>query len=169
MMMNMKKIIFLTISVVVGILVYNQHEEIVIPMDAIRIRIIANSNNIEDLYEKKRLKEEIKSELYDLVKDVNSSSEASSNIQENMEKINKLVSSKTEDYSINYGMNYFPSKTYKGVIYKEGNYNSLVITLGKGLGDNWWCVLYPPLCMMEDNPNTKDVEYRSFVKDLLNN
>ena len=165
----MKKIIFLIISVIVGIMVYNQNEDVVIPMDAIRVRIVANSNNIEDLYEKKKLKEEIKSELYDLVKDVNSSSEASNNIEKNMEKINKLVSSKISDYSINYGMNYFPSKTYKGVIYKEGNYHSLVITLGKGLGENWWCVLYPPLCMMEDNPSTSNVEYRSFIKDWLNN
>jgi len=165
----MKKIIFLTISVVIGILVYNQNEEIIIPDDSIRVRIIANSNNIEDLYEKKKLKEEIKNELYDLVMNADNSSEASSSIQDNMDKINKLISSKTKDYSINYGMNYFPKKAYKGVVYKEGNYNSLVITLGKGLGENWWCVLYPPLCMMEDNQSTSDVEYRLFVKDVLNN
>lgn len=165
----MKKIIFLTISVVIGFLVYSKNEEIIIPSDAIRVRIIANSNNIEDLYKKKKLKEEIKNDLYDLVKDVDTSGEASSIIKENMDKIHSMISNKTNDYTINYGMNYFPSKTYKGVIYKEGNYNSLVITLGKGLGENWWCVLYPPLCMIEDNPDTTDVEYRMLISDILKN
>ena len=78
------------------------------------------------------------------------------------------MSNKTGDYSIKYGMNYFPKKVYKGVVYPSGNYESLVITLGSGLGDNWWCVLYPPLCLINDNQTTNDVEYRSFVYDLIN-
>ena len=165
----MKKIMFLGISVLIGILVYQKNDEIIIPSDAIRVRIIANSNNIEDLYAKKKLKNEIKNDLYNMVKNANSSREASDKIENNLDKIESIVSSKTEDYKINYGMNYFPKKTYKGVLYPEGKYNSLVITLGKGLGDNWWCVLYPPLCMMEDNPDTGDTEYRSFVLDILKN
>ena len=165
----MKKIIFLTISVVIGILVYQKNDEIIIPSDSIRVRIIANSNNIEDLYKKKKIKEEIKKDLYDLVKDVSNSEDASKSIENNLDKINNLVSSKTNDFNITYGMNYFPKKTYKGVLYNAGNYNSLVITLGKGLGENWWCVLYPPLCMIDENETTTDVEYRSFVLDMLHN
>jgi stage II sporulation protein R len=163
----MKKIIFLSISILIGILVYKENDEIVIPSDAIRVRIIANSNSIEDLYAKKKLKNEIKNDLYNIVKDVNSSIEANKKIEDNLLEIDKIVSSKTSDYKINYGMNYFPKKNYKGVIYPSGEYRSLVITLGKGLGENWWCVLYPPLCMMEDNPDTTDVEYRSFVLNML--
>lgn len=165
----MKKIVFLTISIVVGILVYQKNDEIIIPSDSIRVRIVANSNSIEDLYKKKKIKEEIKNDLYDLVKEVNNSEEASKSIINNLDKINHLVSSKTSDFKISYGSNYFPKKTYKGVIYNAGNYNSLVITLGKGLGENWWCVLYPPLCMIDENDTTTDVEYRSFVLDMLRN
>lgn len=165
----MKKIMFLVISVVIGILVYQKEEEIIIPSDAIRVRIIANSNNISDLYEKKKIKEEIKDDLYNLVKDSNSSNEASESIKSNLNKIDKIISNKTSDYSISYGNNYFPRKTYKGVIYPEGEYESLVITLGKGLGENWWCVLYPPICLLEDNENTTNVEYRFIVSELLNN
>ena len=80
-----------------------------------------------------------------------------------------MINSKTKDYKINYGINYFPKKIYKGVIYPEGEYESLVITLGSGLGDNWWCVLYPPLCLIEDNKITDDVEYRLLVQDVLYN
>ena len=164
----MKKILFLSISVLIGILVYNKSDEIIIPSDAIRVRIIANSNNINDLYEKKKLKEEIKSDLYNLVKDADNSVNARESITNNMDKIKELIAARTSDFKINYGKNYFPKKNYKGVIYQEGEYESLVITLGKGMGENWWCVLYPPLCMIDDNADTKDVEYRSLVLDLLN-
>ena len=63
-------------------------------------------------------------------------------------------------------MNYFPSKEYKGVKYEEGYYESLVITLGKGEGDNWWCVLFPPLCLIEGEEDT-EVEYKSIVMEIL--
>lgn len=165
----MKKIIFLSISIVIGFLVYQKSDEIIIPNDAIRMRIIANSNDIKDLYEKKKLKEEIEHDIYKLVENSKSSSDADTNIENNLELIENIVSSKTSNYHINYGMNYFPKKVYKGVIYKEGEYKSLVITLGKGLGENWWCVLYPPLCLIDDNKDTKDVEYRSYVYDMLKN
>lgn len=165
----MKKIVFLFISIVIGVLVYQKNDDIIIPSDSIRIRIIANSNSIKDLYEKKKIKNDIKNDLYDLVSNANSSMEVDNIIKNNYEYINNLISSKTSDFSINYGLNYFPKKTYKGVIYPEGNYKSLVITLGNGLGDNWWCVLYPPLCMIEDNDTTSNIEYRLLVSDILNN
>ena len=65
-------------------------------------------------------------------------------------------------------MNYFPKKEYDGVVYPDGNYESLVITIGDGLGDNWWCVLFPPLCLLdaEDN-NTGNIEYKSYVKEVI--
>ncbi len=168
-MIFLKKIIVIVISLVIGILVYNKSNEIIIPSEAIRVRIIANSNSIKDLYEKNKLKEEIKGDLFNIVSKANSSKEASNIISNNMDNIENMISDKTDDYKIDYGLNYFPKKTYKGVIYPEGEYQSLVITLGSGLGDNWWCVLYPPLCMIEEDNNTSDVEYRFLIQDLLQN
>lgn len=165
----MKKLLFIVISIIIGILVYKKNEEIIIPSEAIRIRIKANTNSIQDLYNKQKLKVEIKTNLYNLVTEANSIGEADRIIKNNLELIDNIVSSKTNDYKIDYGFNYFPKKVYKGVIYPEGNYNSIVITLGKGLGDNWWCVLYPPLCMLEDNYDTSDVKYRLLVSDILKN
>ena len=164
----MKKIIVLIICLVIGIIVYKTNDEIIIPSDAIRIRIIANSNNIEDLYHKKIIKESIKNDLYNLVKTANSSDEANNIIKNNMDSIKKKIYEKDQNATISYGLNYFPKKVYKGVIYPEGEYESLVVTLGNGMGDNWWCVLYPPLCMIDDNSNNSDVEYKLFVKEILN-
>ena len=165
----MRKAIFLIISLFIGFLVYKKNNEIIIPNESIRVRIIANSDNIKDLYEKKKLKEELKGNLYNIVKDAKNINEASLNLKRNMSEIEKVISNKTSDYKINYGMNYFPKKNYKGVIYNEGEYESLVITLGKGLGENWWCVLYPPLCLLEENSNTSDVEYKLAIQKLLSN
>ena len=66
-------------------------------------------------------------------------------------------------YSLNLGQNYFPEKNYKGVTYDAGNYESLVITLGSGLGDNWWCVVYPPLCFTSG----ENVKYRSKIAEII--
>ena len=72
-------------------------------------------------------------------------------------------------FKINYGENYFPEKNYKGVKYEEGYYESLVVTLGTGYGDNWWCVLFPPLCLMEAKiDDNTDIDYGLFVKDIFN-
>ena len=165
----MKKLVFLVFSIFIGVLVYQKNDEIIIPSDAIRVRLIANSNNIKDLYEKEKLKKEIKGDLYSYVKDASSTYLANKNILDNLDNIKAMISQKTDDFKVSYGSNYFPKKTYKGVIYPEGNYQSLVITLGSGLGDNWWCVLYPPLCLIDDNDNTSDIEYRFLVSDILTN
>ena len=70
-------------------------------------------------------------------------------------------------FDINFGLNYFPKKEFKGIIYNEGYYESVVVTLGEGLGDNWWCVLFPPLCMIEAQEST-NVEYTTVVKEVIN-
>ena len=162
----MKKIVFLVISVIIGILVYQKSDEIIIPSYAIRVRIIANSNNIKDLYEKENIKENIKNDLYKLIDKATSSIEADNAISNNLDYIDKLISKNTNDYKISYGLNHFPKKSYKGVVYPEGEYKSLVITLGSGLGDNWWCVLYPPLCLIDED-KSESVEYRLFVEEIL--
>lgn len=56
---------------------------------------------------------------------------------------------------------YFPTRKYKDVTVKEGYYDALIIELGEGDGDNWWCVIYPPLCYGED------FEYKSFFAELF--
>ena len=74
---------------------------------------------------------------------------------------------KNDEYKLIVDDNYFPKKVYKGVEYKEGLYESLVVTLGKGEGNNWWCVLFPPICMIEAEESS-DIEYTTMVKEVIN-
>ncbi len=145
---------------------------VTIPDNAIRIRIVPNSNTDEDQNIKKKVQKDIQKTMYDLLKNAENSAEADTIIKANLPKINnevKEVLSKEQynlNYNINYGYNYFPEKNYKGVTYNEGYYKSLLITLGEGEGDNWWCILFPPLCLIEADENT-DVQYKSLVKEIV--
>lgn len=167
----MKKLIILIIlAITVTFLVKNKSDNVYIPSESIRIRIIANSNSEYDIKEKISVKKNVEKELSTLLTDANNIEEAREIINNNMERLNIVIEDTTEQsYKVNFGNNYFPSKTYKGVIYENGIYESLVVTLGDGIGDNWWCVLFPPLCLLEgtETENTTDVEYRFFVKELI--
>lgn len=170
----MKKLVI--VLAIIMIIIVNDYDStsIIIPTEAIRVRVIANSNDNKDIEEKELLKEEIQPKIYNLLKDVTSIEEARNIIKNNLSNIDVEVKkslkkqNSNQKYEINYGLNYFPEKNFKGVTYEEGYYESLVITLGEGKGDNWWCVLFPPLCMLEfDEVERSDIEYKTFVGEIL--
>ena len=165
--MKIKTTLLCLIAILVIILVITKENRIKIPNEAIRIRIIANSQDDNDIIKKTQVKEKIEKEIYNLLINAKSISEAKNIISNNLSNLNIQIEEITDDYSLDFGKNYFPKKVYKGILYEEGIYDSLVITLGEGNGDNWWCILFPPLCLLEDNDTTQDVEYRFFIKDLL--
>ncbi len=160
----MKKIIVL-LFVLTIIYISKSEEEIIIPTNSIRYRIIANSDSTKDQMLKMNIKEKLDEEILPILSDSNSIEDSRLLIKDNLDNIKNIVSKYTDDFDVNYGKNYFPKKTYKGINYDAGNYESLVITLGSGLGKNWWCVLYPPLCLIDENTN--DVEYTTLVKEIL--
>ena len=165
----MKKVIFIFGIMLFYLILGNVSENSnLIPKEAIRIRVLANSNSRADQEEKMKVKGKVENYLYNKLAYVNDINSANTIIENNILELENVIENVYDgNFTINYGMNYFPEKEYKGIIYDEGYYNSLVISLGKGLGENWWCVLFPPLCMLEGN-EMDDVEYRSLVGDLVN-
>ena len=145
-------------------------KSLTIPDDAVRIRIIPNSNSEYDQMIKGKVREKLEITMYDLLKEAKSSDEARQIIEGNLDLVKKDVESILEGedygYDVNYGYNYFPVKEYKGVKYDEGYYESLLVNLGKGEGDNWWCVLFPPLCLIEAD-ESDDVQYKSIVEEVI--
>ena len=158
-----KTLILIFLALIIIILCQNKSQKVIIPKESIRIRIIANSNNNVDINQKLKVKKEVETKIYELLEGVKTIDEARTIINNNLDNLNISF----EDSSVSFGYNYFPKKVYKDVIYEAGMYESLVITLGKGEGANWWCVLFPPLCLLEENENTKDVEYHFLVKDII--
>lgn len=166
----MKKIIIILFILTIILSVNKEKNNFMIPDEALRIRVVANSNSLEDQLLKTKVKNNVETELYTLLKDTTSYKSAKNILKNNIEIINKKISEYTEDYQINIGKNYFPEKEYKGVSYKAGKYDSLVITLGKGMGNNWWCVLFPPLCMIDEKNNElDDYDYQLFITKFFQN
>ena len=140
----------------------------VVPNDTIRFRIIANSNNHLDQTTKLLIKKDLETNLFPLLETSTSSEETKMIIENNQQVIKKTIEKYNVPYSINYGKNYFPEKTFQGITYDEGEYESLVISLGEATGNNWWCVMYPPLCLLESNtPQQETIEYKSYFWEII--
>lgn len=167
-----------TILIIIGILfTYYFIAEVtaktlVIPEEAIRFRVIPNSDEKVDQDVKILVRDEVQDYMSTILQNVDdidvSRTIISSNIPEISAKVEQVLDKKNYKlpFKVNFGLNYFPAKEYKGITYEDGYYESLVITLGAGEGSNWWCVLFPPLCLIEAEEST-DVEYTSYVKEIL--
>lgn len=163
-----KAIIILFIIVVVLLSQVKTSNNVVIPKESIRYRIIANSNDEDDQNLKKKINDDIEPVINEVLTSSTSLDVTRKKIKNLIPTLESKISNYTTDYKINYGNNYFPEKIYYGVTYPAGNYESLVVTLGAGLGDNWWCVLFPPLCLLDAQENNiKKVEYSFLVKKII--
>jgi len=164
----------LVIILIIGsyIFIGNMMEDKIIPDEAIRLRVLASSNSLEDQRIKMLVAKTVQEELYSTLKEATSVDDARTKILDTIPEISTKVEqtlkeNKTDDtYYINFGKNYFPSKSYKGINYNAGNYESLLIKINEGKGDNWWCVLFPPLCLLEAEEST-DVEYKLLIKEII--
>lgn len=171
----MKKIIII-LTLITTILIYKEvtNTEVVIPDSAIRLRVIPNSNSSLDQNIKNKVKTYLEKSTYTLIKDTDTRETAITKIEGNIPIIEENVqrifdeNNYTMDFTINYGLNYFPEKEYRGLKYEEGYYNSLVISIGKAQGDNWWCVLFPNLCLV-DLEAKDDIQYKSWILEKINN
>ena len=169
----MKYIFSFTIVIVIYVVISNFITvNNMIPDDAIRVRVIANSNSDYDQKIKYEVKDIVEDDMYNILDNVTDLNVARDKINSNLnyvyEDIDKYLKNSNYNlgFDINFGYNYFPKKEFKGITYNEGYYESLVVTLGSGNGDNWWCVLFPPLCLIEAEDST-DIEYTSLVKEII--
>jgi stage II sporulation protein R len=130
-------------------------ETMVIPEEAIRLRILANSDLDQDQNVKRLVRDEVNKEITKWVSTLISQDEAKSVIKEGLPELQKIaeevVATEGMDQSVKveFGKVDFPTKLYGQYLYPAGEYEAVLITLGKGEGANWWCVLYPPLCFLD--------------------
>lgn len=164
----MKKVLFVLSLLFVFYFYLHTEETITIPEEAIRFRIIANSNSLEDQSLKKEIVNDLSSSFLPELENATSLEESRQIINSNEEKLKEILDQYNVPYTINYGKNYFPTKELNGVIYPAGEYESLVISLDNAAGNNWWCVMYPPLCLIEQESNKIEKnEYKLYIKEIL--
>lgn len=170
----MKKIIII-LTMLTSILIYNEfkNNEVIIPDTAIRLRVIPNSNSSLDQSMKNKVKKYLEKNTYATLSNVTDIEEARTKINDSLSNldinINKIFKDNkyNMEYTVDFGYNYFPEKKYRGLKYEEGYYESLVITIGEGKGDNWWCILFPNLCLV-DLENKTNIEYKSWIVEQKN-
>ena len=126
-----------------------------IPDQAIRLRILANSDRPEDQWLKRKVRDEVIREMNTWVNQPGSIEEARKLVKAHLPRFEEIarqtVKEQGYDYAVrvDFGMVSFPTKLYGDQIYPAGDYEALRIQIGKGEGENWWCVLFPPLCFVD--------------------
>ena len=122
----------------------------------IRLHIRANSNDIKDQQLKLKVRDRILKEagqMFDNSKDIAVAREYT---EENLNTITEIAKDEIRKNGYNYnvrtsfGKADFPSKIYGDMTLPAGTYEALVVEIGSGKGENWWCVMFPPLCFVEE-------------------
>ncbi|MGI6702377.1 MAG: stage II sporulation protein R [Christensenellales bacterium] len=141
----------------------------------IRIHIRANSNGGEDQSVKYYIKEEIVRFITPLSEGISDKEQMYCVLEANLNEINELVAAKLNEKGFDYSATAimtrekFPARYYGDIAFPSGEYDALIITLGEGKGDNWWCVAFPPLCFVGAEDKGGDYfKYKSKIYELLN-
>lgn len=137
--------------------------------DYLRLHIRANSNSEIDQNIKYEIKDLMIDFLSPILCEVKSKQQAIDIINNNKNDIkNKCLSLLRKRgfyYSVNIKINneYFPTRTYSNTTLESGYYDAVIVELGSAEGDNWWCVMYPPLCFVNKNEEMQQIKYKSRV------
>lgn len=121
----------------------------------IRFHVIANSDSIEDQSVKLVVRDNVLDFISPKLKDASNIDECRDIIEENKDKIEKIASNTLKEEGYDYSVaselahENFPIKTYGNITLPQGNYEAFRIILGEGSGQNWWCVMFPPLCFVD--------------------
>lgn len=123
--------------------------------EVFRLHIVANSNSSEDQYLKLQIRDNVLSYINNFITKDTKKSGIISIINAHKDEINSIIKSTIEKngYNYNYSFNiekcYFPTKNYGDISLPEGMYDCLNIKIGNQAGENWWCVMFPPLCIID--------------------
>jgi stage II sporulation protein R len=127
----------------------------------VRLHILANSDSVQDQTVKLKVRDAVVAYLTPYVKDAVDAQEAKNIIINRREDIvlvaKKCLAANGVDYpvDIQIGNFEFPWRSYGNLVLPEGEYQAVRILLGQAAGQNWWCVLFPPLCFI-DGTNLKN-------------
>lgn len=178
-----KCIVSLILVIIMGfILVYtyadkpeNQYEGV------IRLHVIANSDSAEDQSLKLKVRDEIIKEVGSL-ESSQSIDQSRGYLKSHLGRMEQVAAQVIRENGKKYtakadlGVRWIPAKTYGDMYFPAGNYEALNVTLGKGQGHNWWCVLFPPLCLIEDDESQieemnlteeKQIQIKSKLLEIL--
>ncbi|MEZ4358201.1 MAG: stage II sporulation protein R [Eubacteriales bacterium] len=173
-----KKLLYFTVMIILTAIILTA-----CTTEPFRLHVIANSDSKVDQEVKLKVRDAILELVNEDMDNISTKEEAeeyiASNLQIIKEKADEVLNENGMDYTAMpvIGTFEFPEKTYGDVVYPAGEYDALRIVLGKGEGQNWWCVLFPPLCLMEIDPEStddlsvqngeEDIQFVSFFEEIF--
>ena len=143
---------------------------VTIDNEYLRIHIRADSNENAAQAVKYKVRDRIVEYLTPLVASYETKAESMQGVRENLDRIALVASQVLKEEGFSYGATAdleretFPTRVYGEYTLPAGEYSALIIRLGSGEGDNWWCVVYPPLCFASTDA---DVVYKSKIKEII--
>lgn len=175
------KILFsmlIAIVITVGLVVHNEIKKI----DAysedyreklIRFHVLANSDAEEDQELKLKVRDTVISYLQPKLESSKSIEQSEEIIKSENDKIKEIseniIKESGYNYSVSVNLEYsnFPAKQYSSVVLPAGKYKALRIVIGEGKGKNWWCVMFPPLCFVDEQSGMIDEKTDKQLKSVL--
>lgn len=138
----------------------------------LRLHILANSNSIFDQELKLEVRDKIVEFLTPKLENSKNLSETKQIISENLYKIKEIakeITLKKSNYNVAVSLDtsVFPTKHYKNISFPAGNYEALKIVIGEGKGNNWWCVMFPPLCFTNSSAGCFSESSTNILKENL--
>lgn len=175
----MRKYIYFIIPMVLTVLIFNGCQSIAINTKKpsleltelnyddikdklIRFHVIANSDTDEDQNLKLKVRDKVVEALSEKLSNVNSLEEAENVLEENIDYVNEIAKEVIEEnnytYEVTTMLSYenFPDKVYGDCVFPQGNYEAFRVIIGEGKGQNWWCVMFPSLCFVDESKNSVD-------------
>ena len=128
--------------------------------NVLRLHILANSDSAAD----QAVKLSVRDAIRPLFSAQSSYADARAFLLANGAALQSTAEKVLTEQGVSYGVQLslgteeFPDRTYDGVLFPAGEYDALIVRLGRGEGHNWWCVLFPPLCIVSDTGGTVDLK-----------
>ncbi len=142
--------------------------------ELLRLHVVANSNSPDDQQMKLRVRDELLKEFAGEMSTAGSGREAEEIMANNGSRVEQAArragfSGEVKAMLGDFG---FPDRIYSGTLLPAGTYRAVKIILGEGQGDNWWCVMYPPLCFMDESQGAElwkapEVRFKSYFARLI--
>lgn len=141
--------------------------------DYLRLHIRANSNSEYDQQIKYDVKNAVVMALVPIADGVESKAEMMSVLEQNLDTLTIVVDNMLAGLGLSYRSTIsiceeeFPTRSYEELTLGAGIYDALIIELGTGEGDNWWCVAFPPLCFVTADAEGDEIKYKSIIQEWL--
>ena len=145
-----------------------------IAQSVFRLHVIANSDSKEDQDLKYKVRDKVLEYMNEISMDCSSKEEVILLAEEHKEEFKKVAENAIKQNGYDYEVNIkignfdFPTKTYGDISLPAGEYDALRIEIGEAKGQNWWCVMFPPLCFVDVTSGVVPDESKEIMKENLN-